>query len=276
MESNVKSTVFVVDDNDTFLSQFDAALKNHYNVITASSGSKMFNILEKVTPHLIVLDIEMPEMDGFEILSKLKASKDHSGIPVIFLSGVQDAAMETKGFRMGVADFIEKPFTAPIVSNRIKLQLNLQSLKKNPVNKKDIDIPKPEPKTIFAVDDSDTILSQIEKSLKNHYNVMTMSSGKKMFSILEKVTPHLIMLDIEMPEMDGFEILSKLKANKDHSGIPVIFLSGVQDATMETKGFRMGVADFIEKPFTAPIVSNRIRLQLQLLDLKKNPKSTQR
>jgi len=273
MGTATKKTIFVVDDNDTFLAQFNAALRHYYEVLTMPSGKKMFTLLEKVTPHLIVLDIEMPEMDGFEILSKLKADKAYAHIPVMFLSSVQDPSMETKAFRMGIVDFIGKSFfSAPVLNNRIKLQLDVLELKNKP--KKEDGAVKPDMKTIVAVDDNDTFLSKFNTAMKSYYNVVTASSGEKMFNLLEKVTPHLIVLDIEMPGMDGFEILNKLKAHSDYREIPVMFLSGTQDATMESRGFSLGIADFIEKDFfSAPILNNRIRLQLEMLDMKRRSKS---
>ncbi|MCL2442737.1 MAG: response regulator [Treponema sp.] len=78
-------------------------------------------------------------------------------------------------------------------------------------------------KTIFIVDDSDTNLSMAEAALENHYRVMTMPSAEKMFMLLDKVIPDLILLDIEMPVMDGFEALGLLKSSILWSSIPVVF-----------------------------------------------------
>ena len=261
------ANVFAVDDNDTFLAQVNTALKPHFNVLTASSGARMFAMFEKVKPDIIVLDIEMPGMDGFEVLSRLKGNPEHAGIPVMFLTGVQDATLEARALSAGVVDFVEKPFTAPILVNRINLHLNLAEMKRS--RRKPMEIPPPERKTIFAVDDNDTFLSQMDDALKNHYNVVTISSGTKVFELIEKITPHLIVLDIEMPEMDGFQVLSRLKAEKRLSNIPVIFLSGMQDESMENRAFSAGVADFIQKPFTTPILSNRIHLHIFLRELRK-------
>lgn len=105
-------------------------------------------------------------------------------------------------------------------------------------------------KTIFVVDDSDINLSMAKKSLEEHYRVLTMPSAKKMFAILEKITPDLILLDIEMPEIGGFEALISLKSNPSYSGIPVIFLTGYTDNTIEARGYELGIADFITKPFS--------------------------
>jgi putative two-component system response regulator len=122
-------------------------------------------------------------------------------------------------------------------------------------------------KTIFAVDDSDTNLSMVKKALEDHYRVLTMPSAMKMFALLEKITPDLILLDIEMPEMNGFEALLLLKANPLCAGIPVIFLTSYTDNMVEAHGFELGVVDFITKPFSTPVLLNRIKTHLDIDEL---------
>jgi len=123
------------------------------------------------------------------------------------------------------------------------------------------------PKTIFVVDDNDINLSIAEKVLKDQYRVMTMLSAAKMFALIEKIRPDLILLDIEMPEMGGFEALQCLKDNPSQADIPVIFLTGLTDASVEARGFQLGVVDFITKPFSPPVLINRIRTHLNIDEL---------
>jgi len=124
----MKKTIFVVDDNDTNLSMARDALKEHYKVLTLPSASKMFSMIDKVRPDLILLDIEMPEMDGFEALQLLKVNSEHSDIPVIFVTSMTDADIEVRGFQLGVIDFITKPFSEPVLVNRIKTHLNIDDI----------------------------------------------------------------------------------------------------------------------------------------------------
>ena len=119
-------------------------------------------------------------------------------------------------------------------------------------------------KTIFVVDDSDTNLSMAENALEDLYCVMTLPSAAKMFTLLEKVTPDLILLDIEMPEINGFEALQKLKGHDQFTSIPVIFLTALSDAAVEAQGFELGAVDFIIKPFSAPVLLNRIKTHLDI------------
>ena len=124
----MQKTIFVVDDNDTNLSRAEEALEDQYRVMTLPSAEKMFALLEKVTPDLILLDIEMPEIDGFEALQQLKSTASQEDIPVMFLTSMTDAAVEARGFELGVVDFVTKPFSAPVLLNRIKTHLHIDEL----------------------------------------------------------------------------------------------------------------------------------------------------
>ncbi|MCL2800787.1 MAG: response regulator [Treponema sp.] len=121
-------TIFVVDDSDTNLSMAEAVLEDNYRVMTMPSASKMFTLLEKVTPDLILLDIEMPEMDGFETIQKLKNGSLWAEIPVVFLTGRDDSEVEARGLEYGAVDFVTKPFSAPVLLNRIKTHLNIDEI----------------------------------------------------------------------------------------------------------------------------------------------------
>ncbi|MCL2052253.1 MAG: response regulator [Lachnospiraceae bacterium] len=119
-------------------------------------------------------------------------------------------------------------------------------------------------KTIFIVDDNDVNLLSAEEALSDDYRVFTLPSAADMFSFLEKVKPDLILLDIEMPAMNGFEALQKLKEDERFSDIFVIFLTSRKDTTAEVRGFELGAVDFIHKPFTKPILLNRIKTHLEI------------
>ena len=121
-------TIFVVDDNNVNLLAADEALSPHYRIFTLPSASSMFEILEDIIPDMILLDILMPEIDGFETLKRLKANNKWSLIPVIFLTSRNDAATESIGLDLGAVDFISKPFSRPVLLNRIKTHLNIEDI----------------------------------------------------------------------------------------------------------------------------------------------------
>ncbi|MCL2617029.1 MAG: response regulator [Defluviitaleaceae bacterium] len=113
-------------------------------------------------------------------------------------------------------------------------------------------------KIIFVVDDSETNLFTAEAALGGNYSVVTISSGKKALALLEKIKPQVILLDINMPEMDGFEVLKQIKSDTRFNMIPVIFLTAETDTDVEATGYELGVVDFIPKPFTALSLLERV------------------
>jgi signal transduction histidine kinase len=114
--------IFIVDDNISNLMKAASILESDYQVITMSSAAKMFSMLERKHPELILLDIEMPEMNGFEAIVKLKEHPEWRDIPVIFLTGRID---EEKGLSLGAVDYITKPYSPVIVKLRVQNQINI-------------------------------------------------------------------------------------------------------------------------------------------------------
>ncbi|MCL2610501.1 MAG: response regulator, partial [Defluviitaleaceae bacterium] len=123
-------------------------------------------------------------------------------------------------------------------------------------------------KNIFLVDDSITSLAMGESILSKFYNVFTLNSGKLLFEVLEKTMPDLILLDIEMPEMNGYEVIKKLKEDKKTQPIPVIFLTGIRHKENEYKGLALGAIDYVTKPFSPALLKQRIDLHLLLVSQK--------
>ena len=104
-------------------------------------------------------------------------------------------------------------------------------------------------KLVFIVDDSDTNLTVAAAALEEEYRVMTIPSAQKMFTVLERKTPELILLDIEMPDMDGYEAGEKLKGNPAWAGIPLIFVTGHVDDAVLSRAQGFGALCVIKKPF---------------------------
>lgn len=117
-------------------------------------------------------------------------------------------------------------------------------------------------KTIFIVDDSDTNLAKAEEALEDHFRIITLPSASKMFDMLAKITPDLILLDIEMPVMNGFEALERLKADSSKANIPVFFLTGTVDADIEERSTALGAVGVIAKPFTQQTILDRINSKI--------------
>ncbi|MDR3154619.1 MAG: response regulator [Deltaproteobacteria bacterium] len=125
------------------------------------------------------------------------------------------------------------------------------------------------PPLIMLVDDNRTNLMAGKVSLSDDYTVLTVSSAKKMFELLDRHKPEVILLDVLMPEMNGFEAMRLLRERPDTRDIPVIFLTALSDTDKELEGISLGGSDYIMKPFSPPLLRQRISLHVELARLRR-------
>jgi len=116
--------IVAVDDNVENLTALKNTLKNTYEAFPCPSAAKMFNILEHIKPDIILLDVEMPEMNGYEAISKLKSDDKYKEIPVIFLTSMNDEESKKKGFSLGAIDYIYKPFDSTTLLQLLETHLS--------------------------------------------------------------------------------------------------------------------------------------------------------
>ncbi|MGL1892528.1 MAG: response regulator [Spirochaetaceae bacterium] len=124
---NERKSILVVDDTPTNIDILLDILSEKYEVSVAIDGESALESVSEMTPDLILLDIMMPGMDGYEVCSRLKQNESTSGIPVIFITAMTDINNEVRGFEVGAIDYITKPFSPPIVERRIETALKLES-----------------------------------------------------------------------------------------------------------------------------------------------------
>ena len=124
----MKKIIFVVDDSETNLTMAEELLSEHYRVVSLPSATKLFKAFKKIKPDLILLDVAMPNMSGFEVIKRLKSNEMYTGIPVIFLTALNDSFNEALGIELGAVDFITKPYSKSVLLNRIKNHLNINEL----------------------------------------------------------------------------------------------------------------------------------------------------
>lgn len=127
---NEKELIVLVDDNPSNLRAGKNVLAEHYSVATVPSAKKMFSLLENNTPTLILLDVDMPEMNGYETIKILKENPETKNIPVIFLTGKTDTENELEGLDLGAIDYIVKPFMPSLLLKRIEVHLLVEKQKK--------------------------------------------------------------------------------------------------------------------------------------------------
>ena len=125
MGEDKKNTVLIIDDEPNNITELTDILEKDYDVFAVVDSTEAVEAALEVLPSVILLDIIMPDIDGYEIITELKKHDNTSNIPVIFITGLDSAEAEERGLALGAADYISKPFHAPIVKLRVKNQISI-------------------------------------------------------------------------------------------------------------------------------------------------------
>ena len=200
-------TVLVIDDDDSAQDMMKRFLeKQGYSVIQAKSGEMGLKLATEHMPDLITLDVMMPEMDGWEVLNTLQSNDRSKKIPVIMLSMANEPDI---GYSLGATDYLTKPVDWNELSNILsKHQIESDS------------------QTVLIVEDDETTRQMLRKSLEtNDFKVRTANNGKDGLEKVKQFKPGLILLDLMMPEMDGFEFAERLREKKEWLDIPVVVIT---------------------------------------------------
>ena len=267
MTGNDKSRILIVDDASENLHAMMSILSDTYAVTAATSGEKALELAaRKPQPDLMLLDIKMPGMDGYEVLRRLKLNPLTADIPVIIVTSVLESEDEARGLRMGAADYIAKPVNPDWLKLRVLTQLELRRYRRKPISPDaSADGAAQEHFRILVVDDVPENIHPLISALSDEYRIMVANNGPKAIEmVLGPTPPDLVLLDILMPDMDGYEVCRRIKATETGNRIPVIFLSQLDESVEKVHGFSIGGADFISKPFDIDEVRARIRTHLEL------------
>ena len=241
----LKKRIILVDDVHFHLLNTRNRLKTHYEIFPAQSAEILFDILNNLIPDLILLDINIPEVDGFDILKCLKDDDRYSAIPVILFSSHKNEKNIIKGMNLGAVDFITKPYEDNELIECIEKQLDPDKRAKNrPI--------------VLVVDDSPSILREVNSVLRGQYIVYGLTTPQTATDLLQTITPDLFLLDYLMPEITGFELIEIIRKIPGHDETPIIFLTA--EGTIENIAVAMslGACDFIVKPIVADILREKV------------------
>ena len=250
-----RKKIFLVDDTEFSLVRTKQFLKDYYAVYTLDSSAAMFELLEKVKPDLILLDINMPGVDGYETLKKIKAGEAYAEIPVIFLSGRDDEDSIIKGLSLGAVDHVPKPYTPKDLLDRIAANLYPMTYQDELRVDRDKNVSK---QTILAVDDSPSMLRSIHFALHNKYKVHTLQKPENLQKNLLNLKPDLILLDYNMPVINGFELFKVIREFPEFQKTPIVFLTSESSVDHLTEAINLGSSDFIVKPFNPRKLRDKI------------------
>lgn len=269
--TTARPRILIVDDVHENLHVLMNLLSNEYAIAAATSGEKALECAQRQPqPDLILLDIKMPGMDGYAVLDHLKADPATAGIPVIFVTTLAEATDEARGLKLGVADYITKPINPDLLRLRISTQLELRRYRKHALASiGEVQSDAQHQPTLLVVDDVPENIHELLEALKSDYRIMVASSGVKALEVVQSASPpDLVLLDVLMPGMDGYEVCRRIKAIPAGRHIPVIFVSVVDSPEKKIKGFGLGAADYITKPFDIDEVRARVRTHLELSRLQ--------
>ncbi len=216
--------ILAIDDDDQVISLYQRYLKPQgYQVIPLTDPKLAVERAKELKPYAITLDIMMPEIDGWQVLNKLKNDPETRNIPIIICSILED---EEKGFSLGAADYLVKPFLQEDLINTVN-RLN----KDGQIN------------TILVIDDDPGDLRLVQKMLEEsgQFHILLANGGKSGWESLLANQVDAVILDLFMPDLDGFTLLGYLRANPQFKDLPVIVLTGADlTAQQHTQMTQMG------------------------------------
>ena len=253
-----------------------------YALRFAASGETVLYSATLSPPDLIVLDARLPGMNSFEACRCLKRQAETAAIPVIFVAASPDPGERIQGIEAGAIDFISKPIKPDETLARVKTHLGMALTAKALVERRkaadecEAGRGQAEPlsgdKDILVVEDSLESLQLLSELLGGAGHVVRAApNGELALWSACRRPPSLILLDIRMPGMNGFDVCRCLKANPVTSDIPVIFISAYSDSAYKQEGFEAGAVDFITKPFSEKELLARVRNHLQLAGVRPPP-----
>ena len=227
--NSLKNTILVIDDDPTIHNLVERFLnKKGFEVKTAKSGTEGVRLAKELQPQAITLDVMMPGMDGWSVLTALKANPKTSDIPVIMMTMVNDKNL---GYALGAAEYIIKPI------DRSKLETVLSRFE-----------PISDSESILVVEDDPGIREMLCRQIrKANWQVIEAQNGREALQKLEQYAPKLILSDLMMPEMDGFELVHQLRQHEQWRSIPVIILTAKSITSEDRQKLNGEVNQIFEK-----------------------------
>ncbi len=228
-ETGAANTVLVVDDDPTARDMMRRFLaKEGFDVITATDGKECLRLARDVNRAVILLDVLMPGLDGWDVLRELKADPELAHIPVTMVTITDE---QSKGFSLGASDYMTKPI------DRERLR---ELLKKFRAASGD--------QMVLVVDDESDTRDMLRRMLNAEgWKVTDAENGRAALDKLAEMRPTLILLDLMMPEMDGFEFLAEVRKDADLSGIPVVVVTAADLSEHDRERLSGGVEHILQK-----------------------------
>lgn len=240
-----RPTIIVVDDNPIMREVLRDILESEgYAILEASSGAEALQLARLVQAVLMTLDVMMPGLDGFDVLQVLRRDPLTHNLPVLCISASSEHAL---GLTLGGVGFLLKPFSPVELIDQVRRLVA------------------PPHRCVLIVDDDDHVRPTLARLLKRAgFRVTDAPNGRAALDLVQRDPPDLILLDIRMSGMDGYELLRRLKRDPGHRHIPVVVLTAVEpDGSIQRSAADLGVALYLEKPIASDELLVEIERVLQ-------------
>ena len=263
------ATILVIDDERMICDLLRSVFSAHgHEVFTATSGREGMEIFRDRKPRFTLLDLQMPEMDGIEVLQQIRAID--SKAPVIMLTGGGTDALELRVRGLGVTDFLRKGLPLEVLVKTVDrvMQRSASTMQAPPtaLAVEDASSDSAEEGSILVVDDEPQIRSLLSQYLsRKGYQVRVAPDGPTALSMVAKEQPRFIILDMYMPGMNGLELLRELRAKNYDGG--VLGLTGSQEENLLQGVLDLGAVDVMGKP----VDLEKVELAIQLGCLLTSP-----
>ena len=222
--------VLVIDDDQSTYATLSSTLSERgFRVEWARSGDDGLEAARQQRPQVIVLNINMPAKQGWSVLALLKEDQETAAIPVVIVTSLDDPEL---GMTLGATDYLVKPIHPAHLIRTVRRWLT----------------PSNDNFTVLVVDDDESMREIVERTLRGAgYQVVTAANGNEGLRAVETLSPGLIVLDLMMPEMDGFEFLRRLKEDPRHCQLPVVVATAKQLSESEQKVLQESATRVIQK-----------------------------
>ncbi|MBW8846286.1 MAG: response regulator [Burkholderiales bacterium] len=258
--------LLVVDDDLGAIEYLGQLLKGFAQISFATNGEDALRLAEQHRPDLVLLDVELPGLDGFEVCRRLRATLGLQDLPVIFVSQHGDAATEATALQLGADDFLRKPFDDVQVLARLRTQLRAAAARADDAAA-ELPAEAIERTRILIIDDDATSIQLVRRLLADVGECHFALNGAQALGLVDELRPDLILLDIDLPDSDGFRVCQKLRADPRLGQVPIMFLTQSSTIGHEARALALGGDDFVRKPFNAPVLRARVR---RLVDRKRS------
>lgn len=253
-------SILIVDDEPLNREVFSHTLKKSgYLTQSVGSGSHALELLKLEKFDLVLLDINMPEINGIQVLEGIKSSKTTRDIPVMMVTAENDNDTVLNCIRLGAADYIKKPVEPALLRSRIwRCMQKHKSF--SGAEPGDAPVRQTARARILVVDDDEMHRAIVQHRLAaNNHIVLQAKNGNEAIDFLEANQIDLILLDVVMPELDGFQVLEKIKSTENNRHIPILMCSADDSPTSIDKCLKAGADDYVLKPFNAALLNARIQ-----------------